>query len=169
MIEVNADLWALDVDVRCVTTNGTVREDGSNVMGGGCAREAAQRWPTLPYIYGTLIKAFGNHVYWPGSIVTVNRPFALILFPVKHTVEENADLELILRSCVELRRLADIYGWQTIALPRPGCGLGGLRWGDVGSAIEALLDDRFLIVDFPKPAGAFLAGEKLTDEPDWTI
>lgn len=140
MREEFADLWDVEADVRCITTNGTVIWDGQNIMGGGCALEAADRYPGLPYTYGRLIRSHGHHVFLIGD---------LVMFPVKRELREPADLELIHRSFNELEDLADIYGWERIAVPRPGCGLGGLSWEkQVKPAIESYLDDRFTIVHF---------------------
>ncbi len=44
MMETKADLWAVDADLRVITTNPITRKgDGAAVMGRGCAREAKQR------------------------------------------------------------------------------------------------------------------------------
>jgi O-acetyl-ADP-ribose deacetylase (regulator of RNase III) len=143
MKEMSINLWDVEADVICITTNGTVR-NGRNVMGGGCAREAAELAPGLPGAYATLIERHGNHVFVMGP---------LVLFPVKHRVSENADVELIARSVHELKTLADLYGWTRVALPRPGCGLGGLSWeADVRPWLSEALDDRFIIIDFPRPS-----------------
>lgn len=139
---IEAGLWSVEADVRCITTNGTVRPDGTNVMGGGCAREAADRDAELPERYGHLIRKHGNHVFLVGD---------LVMFPVKHEVQFKAELSLIERSVEELLMLADIYQWERIALPRPGCGLGGLSWDDeVAPVLEPWLNERFVIVDYPR-------------------
>lgn len=136
---VYADLWSVEADVRCVTTNGTVRlKDHSNIMGGGCAREAAERYPWLPTHYGRMIEEHGHHVFLIGK---------LVMFPTKWTLREQADLGLIERSCDELESLADVYGWKEIALPAPGCGLGGLLWKDVTPILAS--HPRFTIVRYP--------------------
>lgn len=141
--EIEMDLWDVPAAVRCITTNGTVN-GGRNVMGGGCAREAADRDATLPERYGRLIELHGNHVFLIGE---------LVMFPVKHEISDSASVTLIERSAYELLDLAGIYGWERIAVPRPGCGLGGLSWEtDVQSVLEDIFDDRIVIVDYPKAA-----------------
>lgn len=142
MIEVEHDLWDLDVDVRCVTTNGSVL-NGKNPMGGGCAREARERYFSVERQLGAMIQAHGNHVYLLAP--------DLVAFPTKVVISAPASLGLIERSVRELVTLTDLYGWNKVALPRPGCGLGGLRWRDVRPALVHL-DDRFLIVDYPRIA-----------------
>jgi O-acetyl-ADP-ribose deacetylase (regulator of RNase III) len=147
MIEQQIDLWEVEADVRCITTNGTVTYKGENIMGGGCAREAAERYPNLPRVYGHMIEQYGNHVY----LMPTKIP--LVMFPTKPQIWESASLELVLGSCAELLALSVLYGWERVALPRPGCGLGGLDWNEVGPIVADILhEDRFIIIDYPEAA-----------------
>lgn len=147
MNELAVDLWEIECDVRCITTNGTVKADGANIMGGGCAREAAERHPGLPFAYGSLIRRFGNHVYLT--------PYGLVMFPTKDTIQDRASTSLIAVSARELVALANLYAWKHVALPRPGAGLGGLDYDlDVRPVLAPILDSRFTIIDFPSPKGA---------------
>jgi hypothetical protein len=57
--------------------------------------------------------------------------------------------EIIAESADVLTKLADIAGWNSIVIPKPGCGAGGLNWNDVKPLLETL-DDRFYIIDFPR-------------------
>lgn len=143
MIEQAIDLWEVEADVRCITTNGTVKDSGSNIMGGGCAYEAAMRFQWLPFSYGRAILDYGHRTFFFPQ-------FGLVMFPTKERIEDPASLDTIERSAKELVALANIYGWQKIAVPRPGAGLGGLNWEDVKPVLEPLFDDRFIIIDFPK-------------------
>lgn len=45
-----------------------------------------------------------------------------------------------------LAELAKDHGWQSVVLPRPGCGAGGLRWEDIKPRLESQLDDRFYVI-----------------------
>ena len=141
MIELRQDLWTVNADVLCVTTNGTVTDHGTNVMGGGCAAEAARLYPNLPARYGDFILAHGNHVFllYP----------SLVMFPTKEDVRDPSTVARVNQSLLELEALTDLYGWDRVALPRPGCGLGGLSWVEDVYPLVAGLDDRFLLVDFP--------------------
>jgi len=63
MMETKADLWAVDADLRVITTNPITRKgDGAAVMGRGCAREAKQRIADLEYHFGHLLREHGNRV-----------------------------------------------------------------------------------------------------------
>ena len=62
-----------------------------------------------------------------------------------------SDLNLIQQSCSELKQLAVEKGWDSVVLPRPGCGKGGLDWEKVVKpTVSAYLDDRFYVIDFKK-------------------
>ena len=134
-----------------ITTNGTVsynynyyghnESSAYNVMGAGVAKQAKQRFPSLPYTVGNLIKLEGNVVY------KLPR-YRLYTFPVKTDWWKKADMRLIVRSCNQLARLAPEN--ELTFMVRPGCGVGRLAWRDVKPKIEHLLDDRFVVVELPK-------------------
>ena len=140
MREAHADLWELYASgaVVAVTTNGLVGRDGRAHVGRGCAREALRRFPWFGARLGALITARGNHVFHVGERV--------VSFPVEHHPLENPDLKLIERSARELAVLADAERWPCVVLPRPGCGGGGLTWGEARPLLVPHLDDRFLVV-----------------------
>jgi len=46
------NLWEYPADARVITTNGFVKNNGEAVMGRGCAREAARKYPRLPLFWG---------------------------------------------------------------------------------------------------------------------
>jgi hypothetical protein len=57
---------------------------------------------------------------------------------------------MIRRSAEELRQLADQHGLESVVVPRPGCGGGGMRWQEVRPMLEELFDDRFIVVGAPE-------------------
>ncbi|KKN69263.1 hypothetical protein LCGC14_0442580 [marine sediment metagenome] len=145
MKEVNSNLWDSNADIIVITTNGATRKDGAAIMGRGVALQAKQRYPGIEHVLGRLIRENGNHV----SLITGNIP-KIVSFPVKHHWRERADLKLINQSVIELVQLVDrgtsfFQKYLTVALPRPGCGNGRLRWEEVRSIIRLILDDRFTI------------------------
>lgn len=132
------DIWSGEIDTICITTNGDVRRDGAAVMGRGVALQAKQRLPGIEYKLGDHIRSHGNHVCCIGS---------LIFFPVKHHWKNKANLQLIKRSAEELVALLKISTFiDTVALPRPGCGNGGLDWKDVKEIIAPILPDCVVVV-----------------------
>lgn len=154
MIEVTGDLWTFTHEkpiIRCITTNGMVKNNGTCVMGRGCAREAAKRYPSLPKMLGSHIKQHGNVVGWffpeGGPPLILSCP--ILSFPVKHKWMEPADSELISLSAKKLDIFArDAAGSDTIfLLPRPGCGNGQLKWEDVKPLLEFLPDNVLVITN----------------------
>ncbi len=151
MLEQTGNLWTLPADARCITTNGMTRpSDGCAVMGKGCAEEARHRFPGVDTYLGMMLDQHGNHVHQ--LMEAPKKPmgsgvWVLVSFPTKHHWREKSDLELITQSCVELLEVADTQpSWETVLLPRPGCGAGGLSWSVVKQVIAPLLDDRIVVV-----------------------
>ena len=75
-------------------------------------------------------------VEWKGTGTTI-----LGALQTKRHWQDASDLDLIETSLVYLRRwLEDHPSFERVALPLPGCGLGGLRREDVLPVLEALPD-----------------------------
>ena len=146
MISVKGNAWDvyLDYDVLCITTNGFVKSNGECVMGRGIAKEAKLRFPSIPKVLGLGIRKYGNRCM---KLAKVNDTH-LVSFVVKHNWWEEADIELIKKSCLEITEMADKFSWKKVLLPRPGCGNGWLKWNDVKPILEELLDDRFDVISF---------------------
>lgn len=141
MIEVYGYLWKYPLaDYRVVTTNGTLKNDGTSVMGRGCAQEAAEMYPKLPEELGFNIKSLGNIVhYFP--------VYKIITFPVKHQWFEVADIKLIEKSTMHLKKLAERTPSNLYVMPRAGCGNGRLDYKDV-KKILAILPDNVHVITY---------------------
>ena len=141
MLEATGNLWNFE-GVHCITTNGFVKNDGISAMGRGCAKEARDKYPSLPAMLGTALNLHGNHVLdWP--------QFNLITFPVKYVWWNPADLNLIKESSYELMHLINSrYLDDKVYLPRPGCGNGNLDWKDVKPIIAPILSDQVTVITF---------------------
>lgn len=153
MREELGDIWRYasdhDVDAVCVATNMTV-SGGKLIMGGGNAREARTRMPDLPSLWGAAytLRQKEND---PSVLLVTHVPDAgywIVALPTKHHPSEDSDTKLILKAVNELVEVADRKLWENIILPRPGCGLGSLKWEDVRILIEPLLDDRFTVFGY---------------------
>lgn len=121
-----------------ITTGGQRLKDGRCAMPSGCARQAADRFPTLPFTLGEQIRNFGLHVFDLGQ--------RIVSFPVENTPFENPELRIIDQSCRELVELTNYKQWPEIIVPRPGCGRGGLSWKEVEPVLQRYFDDRFYII-----------------------
>jgi len=65
MQEINGNIWE-QYDLGrwiVITTNGEVRKDGACVMGRGIAKQAADKFPDLPYTLGSTIKEGRGKTY----------------------------------------------------------------------------------------------------------
>lgn len=146
MIEVygNAFQLAKGYDILCVTSNGDTNRLGNAVMGRGIAKAIQEFYPEIPKIFGAALRKNGNKVQ---HILTSKHDVDVVSFPVKHHWFENADIELIKRSCKELITYAQN---RKVLLPRPGCGNGHLDWNAVKPIIANILPDNIHIVHWTK-------------------
>jgi hypothetical protein len=146
----------------CITTNGELTTNGKAIMGAGVALVARKlfdnidrlQWQAL-YKYGNVPSKLGY--YSPSHGFDVNRESSLHQieiwsFPVKGLVSDPADIRLIVQS-------AKLLDWEIknspmrsgkVFIPRPGCGVGGLRWNDVRPYLKDILSNNFYtIIDKP--------------------
>lgn len=167
MLEAKGNMLEMDCDALCITTNGFVKSNGAAVMGAGIAKQMRVTIPGLDKILGQKIAREGNNVH---PLIVFNDVW-IVSFPVKPITEVSdgtnfvrhkffaegtivpgwackANVDLIVRSCEQLVKLADQYGWKKVLIPRPGCGAGELNWNQVRKVIEPLLDDRFVVCTY---------------------
>jgi len=147
MIEIKADMWVMIPEYRpnavCVTTCQVLNSRGHLVMGAGIAKEAKERHPLLPELWGKSIKEWQD-----GAIIITSKlaPYALVAFHTKVDWRDPSVPDLIRKSATSLLEVADQNKWECVFLPRPGCSNGGLRWDSVKPILEDVgLDDRFII------------------------
>lgn len=159
------------VDALCITTNGFIKNNGACVMGRGIAKAVANKYPTIPFVLGGLLKTAGNKVH---HLMCIDNT-SLISFPVKPTKRMisnvkndvvahmqhhfnkgdwvpgwalKADNQIIQDSARQLVEMANKKEWHNIAIPRVGCGAGELNWFDVKSLLDEYLDNRFIECTF---------------------
>jgi len=137
VIEVYGDLWTYKADIRIITTNGTVNSKGRAVMGRGCAKEAADRYPELPYELAAHIKTEGN-------VVGEFPQYSLITFPVKHNWWEQDNRYLIHTSGIQLLPLIDPQ--KTYCMVSPDETQGRLQYGIIKSLVKDLPDNVAMII-----------------------
>lgn len=147
---IKADIW--DYWKRgyfvIIPTNGTVKKNGEAVMGRGLALQAKERFPDLPRELATWLKKYGNRCF-------TSEGYRLITFPVKYHWKGKADLDLIRQSVKDLVKSVNsmdmerVYDdWLKVAIPKVGCGNGGLDWKkDVEPVLDQWLDSRFIVID----------------------
>lgn len=139
MREIVGNIWDFrETAIVAITTNGQVSKSGKAVMGRGVAAQAAHMFPEIPALLARCIGEKGNHVHYLGDNI--------VSFPVEHSPYQVPDLHLIERSARELVALANVHGWLSLVVPRPGCGGGGLSWKDVRPILEECFDGRFMVI-----------------------
>ncbi len=159
MLFATGDLWDyLPSHAIVIPTNLGWTSSGSNVMGAGVAKQAAQRFGWLAGWYGAACKG-DFHRHGNESVVrSICKGDGnwLILLPVKPLNTERpylswqgpATLDLVERS---VRQLAvhkpQEWGGKKVALPLVGCGNGRLPRAAVLPILEHWLDDRFVLVE----------------------
>lgn len=147
MREYQGDIWQFRQpgDWVCVTTNTEIKKNGQLVMGKGIAFEAAKRYPMLASALAFRQRQFGYQIEVIDNL-DINK---IISFPTKIFWRSKSDINLILRSTIQLVDAATRIKGR-ILLPRPGCSNGGLEWLEVKPLLENYLtDNRFII--FSKP------------------
>lgn len=141
MLEHKGDLWQMFGHPGhriAISTNGFVKKNGEAVMGRGCAKQAKQLFPQVPYLLGSYIKTNGNV---PGYLIFKDSHPAedrLMILPVKHNWWERADLGLVRSSIAFLAYEAGKWPEWTLHVPRLGCGNGKLDWE---SEVRPLMQD----------------------------
>lgn len=135
------NMWSAwdDADLFLITTNATIKRDGSLVMGRGIAKEARDRFPGLDLRLGKAITKTGDPYgiiispdweKWPAK--------KLGIFQVKSHYASPADLELIQISADMLMMIATTLPNTQIHLNYPGIGNGHLLIGQVAPLIANL-------------------------------
>lgn len=135
MKTVEGDIWDyIDTHWLCVTTNLGWNKRGENVMGRGLAKQAADRYPELPKIYGSLLT--GRPVT-SEEIETVKftapREAWLIMFPTKKLNHEapymswksKSDIDLIVKGMHQIDLMFHGSARDVAVVPF-GCSNGGL-------------------------------------------
>lgn len=144
------DIWLARADALVITTNAMRRRDGAAVMGAGIARQAAERYPGIDRRLGEQLREQGARtelLHRAGQEPWPAETRALVALPTKRDWRDPSDLGLIESGVRELAELADREGCRSVALPQPGCGLGGLDWErEARPRCERLLDERFRVI-----------------------
>lgn len=157
MREQTGNLWTFHQEKRwiVITTNIGFKKDGTNPMGAGVAKQAAEKYEDLPAWYGKKCKK-----YRADTAVQVYRPGKLFLFPTKPfdpsqpwmSWKQDSSLDLIRRSAKQLAAVVEKLGdeiFGDIGIPLVGCQNGNLRRRDVMPILKEYLDDRFVLLELP--------------------
>lgn len=119
-------------------------------MGAGLAKQAADRWPELPFLLANHIRTQGITL----GLVTVPQEYMgnfkcdfVFCLPTKYHFQDEADLNLINQQVKILAYCCTKLNIRDILVPMLGTGLGRLDVDTVVPILEAHLDDRFTLVE----------------------
>ena len=131
-----------------VTTNGVIRKNGDAVLGKGQALEAKKLFPGMEQQLGEYLRKYGNRAFYMGARQVGDHLTSVVTFPTKHHYRDNSDLDLIMRSAIQLKEIVIKFQLSKVYLPPVGCGLGRLDYlNQVRPILHKILDDdRFVIV-----------------------
>lgn len=109
------------------------------VMGAGLALQFKVRFPEMFHLYKEQCKlkalTLGN--IWACKITKYSQ--WIICFPTKGHYNESSELINIVLALKHLAKMIKDEDIRSIAIPKIGCGLGGLKWSQVLPAIKANL------------------------------
>lgn len=106
------------------------------------AQACRRKYLTLGSVFFVRCLEDNEHIF--------NVPKFLVMFPTKNHWTKPSELWMIEKSAHALARQSKFFPVKTIALPKVGCGLGGLDWKDVKPV---------LIREFKKKEQTFLLPE----------
>lgn len=89
----------------------------------------------------------------PGSIAHVmeliqENPRVIALFPTKDRWRDPSKLEYVETGLPKLVSFMNKYDFKSVAMPRLGCGCGGLSWSDVKPLIQGAFDGTGVVVQY---------------------
>ncbi len=150
MIEAVGDLWKHPARFKVVPINWTLNKRGALVMGAGVAKQAADRYPELPYDLGKFVRMRTRDSLGPTPVFVAR--YNVIALPTKTDWRFRSELpfvEKMIQLLAESVFCTPPGPHREVVMPRPGCGLGGLRWEeDVKPICERyLVGDHYIVID----------------------
>lgn len=142
-IRKTGDIWSTvnnPNSLLLVTTNSILKKDGTLVMGAGIAKQAAERYPALPSIFGYEVRRLECEGGFYGLLVGDRKKVGA--FQTKRDWRDMSLIADIQRSAQMLQVWLDSNPGYTANLPLPGCGHGGRDPEEVWPILDDYLDER---------------------------
>ena len=96
----------------------------------------------------------GNlHVWFPPSGYNVLGVPIIVNMATKDHWKQPSQLRWVKEGLIRLTQRCHQHGWDYVAIPKIGCGLGGLKWNEVVSQIESIC------LECPHPTRFIILGE----------
>lgn len=150
MKECVGSIWKSGADAIVIPTNLARTDQGMAIMGAGLARQAKDRVRHIDRWLGAYLEitqpwANGSNGRYATTIWVHDLDTWIVALPTKRSPFERGDISLIREGIHDLTDLAAIHHWESIALPRLGCGRGELAWEVIKCVLRTDLDDRFTV------------------------
>ncbi len=116
------------------------------VMGAGIAKQFAERWPEM---YEAYRERCMSHQLQPGDFFAWEAPDKTLILNLATQQKPGNGAQTfwvrasLMKAAVVLQSHFDIH---ELALPRIGCGIGGLKWEFVSQLIQGLEPQDFTVV-----------------------
>jgi len=114
-----------------VPTNTNLNSSGEAIMGAGVAGAVAERFPGLPARYGEVLAS--------GRERMVDSEHRLLLAPTKRCWKAPSVPEMVDELLEAVAVWAREHPEESVVLPAPGCGLGGLDFAEVSARCRTTL------------------------------
>lgn len=130
--EIYEDLFNLRVDALAHGCN------TKGIMGDGIARQFKVRYPQMFIEYASYCSA---GLFNPGDVhfyKSGNDQPHVVNVATQTTPGGGARSDYIERGLVAVREMYKRWGIKSLAIPKIGCGLGGLEWDEVNKIVEKI-------------------------------
>ena len=136
-----------DLDVECLVNP----VNCVGVMGAGLAKEFKLRYPDLfesykDWCWSSHIPVAGMCFVWTNN--SVSDPVIIINVATKTHWKDQSKHEDIINGLINIKEIISDWGLCSIAVPKLGCGLGGLDWNKIRPSVEEILgefDDKLTV------------------------
>ena len=124
VVYVTGDILESPADAVCCPVN--LR----GAMGAGLALQVARKWPGCVPSYQDDLNASRLKA---GSVTSWTRPDGklVLLAPTKYDYRRPSPLPLVGQTLEAIGRFCEAKALSSVAVPKMGCGLGGLEWSEV--------------------------------------
>jgi len=127
---VTGDLLKSDAEVLVNTVNCV------GVMGKGVALQFKNQFPDLYRAYHT---ACANGDIEVGRIWAWYGPKTVACMPTKDHWRDGSRVVWVRNGLESLRDFLIQGGYKSVAMPKPGCGNGGLNWAEINTLVQEIL------------------------------
>ena len=112
------------------------------VMGAGLALKFKERYPKMFIHYKENCNlSIGRISFYP------TKDYLIVLFPTKNKWKNKSKYLYIMEGLIDLKKHLSVSPMKSIAFPKIGCGLGGLKWYVVKELIIEILGDLDIVVE----------------------